>query len=446
MPKTQAKPAVSTINQNNIKIFGDNILYNNGIITAFYILPLTNYSTASYSGVESTIQEITNLIVNLTTNNPTVTFTIERIEKTVRAEDVRKNLIDTIKLYREDYEMPIEFTTNLQDDKQSFCLIGVDIQQSNIVDVDDNSLVDTAKSVFKSLVNSFAGLGNMQADPEQILRLENNIYRILNSKCARATKELVFYNFVSKIYPCYEISYDKLSYINENNFESIMGNVSQTVSDAFGSFTMENDGVDIFDMQPQKTYGVMIDIKAFPLMIDSVSFPMDFGPDVSVVTTIQCLKKEDASLKLKRTRSADKYELEQAMESGAELEQMEQTYQNINIATQAIQELDNGQVMCNFNVSILVTSAKSLEDAKSNASAVITACKDRNILAAKSLTQALDFLDNYINKKPKKFIHMSNIMYPLSFQQNAGATVGDIDTYDPKGNPVWSPAIGEDLV
>jgi len=446
MPKTQAKPAVSTINQNNIKIFGDNILYNNGIITAFYILPLTNYSTASYSGVESTIQEITNLIVNLTTNNPTVTFTIERIEKTVRAEDVRKNLIDTIKLYREDYEMPVEFTTNLQDDKQSFCLIGVDIQQSNIVDVDDNSLVDTAKSVFKSLVNSFAGLGNMQADPEQILRLENNIYRILNSKCTRATKELVFYNFVSKIYPCYEISYDKLSYINENNFESIMGNVSQTVSDAFGSFTMENDGVDIFDMQPQETYGVMIDIKAFPLMIDSVSFPMDFGPDVSVVTTIQCLKKEDASLKLKRTRSADKYELEQAMESGAELEQMEQTYQNINLATHAIQDLDNGQVMCNFNVSILVTSAKSLEDAKSNASAVITACKDRNILAAKSLTQALDFLDNYINKKPKKFIHMSNIMYPLSFQQNAGATVGDIDTYDPKGNPVWSPAIGEDLV
>lgn len=446
MPKTQAKPAVSTINQNNIKIFGDNILYNNGIITAFYILPLTNYSTASYSGVESTIQEITNLIVNLTTNNPTVTFTIERIEKTVRAEDVRKNLIDTIKLYREDYEMPVEFTTNLQDDKQSFCLIGVDIQQSNIVDVDDNSLVDMAKSVFKSLVNSFAGLGNMQADPEQILRLENNIYRILNSKCVRATKELVFYNFVSKIYPCYEISYDKLSYINENNFESIMGNVSQTVSDAFGSFTMENDGVDIFDMQPQKTYGVMIDIKAFPLMIDSVSFPMDFGPDVSVVTTIQCLKKEEASLKLKRTRSADKYELEQAMESGAELEQMEQTYQNINIATQAIQELDNGQVMCNFNVSILVTSAISLEDAKSKASAVITACKDRNILAAKSLTQALDFLDNYINKKPKKFIHMSNIMYPLSFQQNAGATVGDIDTYDPKGNPVWSPAIGEDLV
>ena len=48
------------------------------------------------------------------------------------------------------------------------------------------------------------------------------------------------------------------------------------------------------------------------------------------------------------------------------------------------------------------------------------------------------FLNHYINKKPKKFEHMANIAFPLSFQQNAGATVGDTDG-------IWSPAIGVDL-
>ena len=77
---------------------------------------------------------------------------------------------------------------------------------------------------------------------------------------------------------------------------------------------------------------------------------------------------------------------------------------------------------------------------------IITSCKDRNILASKSLTQAIDFLDNYINKKPKKYEHMGPLQFPLSFQQNYGATVGDTDNLTtPNGQPIWSPSIGEDL-
>ena len=34
----------------------------------------------------------------------------------------------------------------------------------------------------------------MNCDPEQILKLEDTIYRTINYKCLRATKELVFYN------------------------------------------------------------------------------------------------------------------------------------------------------------------------------------------------------------------------------------------------------------
>lgn len=437
---TSAKTNVKA--QSTIDIIGDNILYNNGVITAFYIIPLSNYSTNSPAGVHNTVQQITNMIANLTTNNPTVQFTIERIEKTIRRKDVLENLYNTIKIYREDYDMPPEFTRNVRDDLQSYCMLGIDIQQTTVTDVEEFTLLDTAKAIAKNMANSFAGLGNLKADPEKIMKIEENIYRTINYKCVRASKELVFYNFVSKVFPCYEISYDRLSYISEKTYTSIMGAVTQTVSDNFGWFEMHNEGMDIFGLDPQTTYGCMLDIQAFPPQISTCNFPMDYP---NVVTTIQCLKKEDAMLKLKRTRASDRYERDQAIEAGAELESIEETQSNIDIATMAIQDLEQGTVLCQFNCSVLVY-AETKNELKQRVMNLITECKDRNILVSKSLTQALDFLDNYINKKPKKFLHTGPLMFPLSFQQNSGATVGDTEGLSTaKGDPIWSPSIGEDL-
>lgn len=434
MAKKDTAPNTNTLHKNNIKIIGENILFNNGIITAFYIIPLTNYSTASPAGIHNSVEDLTNMITNLTTNNPTLTFTIERIEKVIKAKDVLNNLIGTINIYRPDYTMPPEFTRNIKDDVQNYCILGIDIQQSTVTDVEDLTIMDTVKAVTKSMANAFAGLGNMKADPEQLLKIEENIYRTINNKCVRATKELVFYNYVSKVFPCYEISYDKLSYVNENSFESIMGAVTQTVSDNFGWFEMHNEGIDIFGLDPVTTYGCMLDIKAFPPQISTTNFPMDYP---NTVTTIQCIKKEDALLKLKRTRASDRYERDQAIEAGAEIEQVESTQTNIDIATYAIENIEQGSILCQFNTSILVFG-QTKDELKQRVMSIITGCKDRNILVSKSLTQALDFLNNYINKKPKKYEHMTDLMFPLSFQQNAGATVGDTEQ-------IWSPAIGEDL-
>ena len=442
MAKSDTSAKTNVKNNSNISIIGDNVLYNNGIITAFYIIPLSNYSTNSPAGVHNTVNELTNMIANLTTNNPTVTFTIERIEKTIRRKDVIENLYNTIKLYRPEYDMPDEFTTNVRDDIQSYCMLGIDIQQSNVTDVEEFTLMDTVKALAKQAANAFAGLGNLSADPEQILKIEDNIFRTINYKCVRASKELVFYNFVSKVFPCYEISYDRLSYINENTYESIMGAITQTVSDNFGWFEMHNEGMDIFGLEPQTTYGCMLDIKAFPPQISTCNFPMDYP---NVVTTVQCLKKEDAMLKLKRTRASDRYERDQAIEAGAELESIEETQTNIDIATMAIQDLEAGNVLCQFNCSVLVYG-EDKNELKSRVMNLITECKDRNILVSKSLTQALDFLNNYINKKPQKFQHTGPLMFPLSFQQNSGATVGDTGGLTTsKGYPIWSPSIGEDL-
>lgn len=442
--KSKSAPKVSNISQQTIRIIGDNVLYNNGIITAFYVIPLVNYATNTGMGVSIAVEGLTNMISNLTTNNPTISFTIERIEKVIKRKDVINNMLQTIKIYNEDYDMPLEFTKNVRDDRQSYCLLGIDIQQSTVTDVEDLTIGETIKAVGKQLVNTFANIGNLKVDPEQILRFEKNIYQAINNKCMRASKELVFYNFVSKIFPNYEISYDKLSYINENNFEAIMGAINFTVTDNFGYFEMHNEGVDLFDLEPQTTYGCMLDIHSFPMKIDTANFPIDFPGNV--VTTIKCLKKEDATLKIKRIRSADRYEMNQAIEAGAEEEEIEVTAEHIGIATRAIQDLEEGEVLCEFNCSILVYN-ETLQGLRETVMSIITSCKDRNILAAKSLDQALDFLNKYVNKKPQKFLHMGPLYYPLSFQQNAGATVGDTEgIFTASGKEIWSPSIGEDIL
>lgn len=438
---TQVK--VTNMNKSKLQIIGDNVLFNNGIVTAFYVIPLTNYATNSAAGISVAVQDLTNMITNLTTNNPNIMFTIERIEKVIKRKDVIANMLNTIEIYRPDYEMPTEFTKNVRDDLQSYCLLGIDIQQSTVTDVEGMTIGETIKALGKQMVNAFAG-GSLTADPEQILKIEEDIYRTIKHRCMRASKELVFYNYVSKVFPNYEISYDKLSFINENTYESIMGAVTQTVSDNFGWFEMHNEGVDIFGLEPQTTYGCMIDIQSFPEKISSSNFPMSTFPG-NLVTTVKCIKKEDAMLKIKRIRSADRYEMNQAIEAGAEEEDIEVTAQHIGIATRAIQDLENGEIICEFNTSILLY-AESMADLKSDIMNVITSCKDRNILASKSLTQALDFLDKYINKKPQKFLHMGPLAFPLSFQQNSGATVGDTEgILTPSGHPIWSPAIGEDI-
>lgn len=432
------KPHTSTEHKNNIKIIGENVLFNNGIITAFYILPLVNYSTASAGGVEGTIEGITGLIKNLYTNNPDLTFTIERIEKKVKVVDVLNNLYDTIRLYKPDYEMPIEFTKNLGDDVQSYCLLGIDIQQSNVADVEDLTIKDTISAIMKQTSNMLAGLGNMKCDPEQILKIEENIYRTINYKCVRASKDLVFYNFVSKIFPTYVISYDKLSYINDNTYEDIMGAIQMTVSDNFGWFEMHNEGVEIFGLPSETTYGCMLEVSAFPAYIDNVNFPMDYP---NAVTTIHCLRKEKANIDIKRIRAADRYIQIQQIQGDEDIEAVEKTQEQIDTATRAIQDIDEGEIICQFNTSILVT-AQSREELKQDTMSIITGCKDRSILVKKSLEQAKSFLNNYINKKPQKYAHMTNVKFPLSFQQNYGATVGD--TFSSPGD-IWSPSIGEDL-
>lgn len=447
MAKATQAP-VNVVHYNNAHIIGDNVLYFNGVITAFYILPLSNYTTNYPEGILHTIQKIKDLVSSLITGgNPKVCFTIERTDKVLRAQDVISNLYDTIHIYRPDYVMPEEFVRNIQDDVQSYCILGIDLQQSALTDAEDLTIKDTIKALLKSAFNKVSGLGNFKIDPEQILKLEESTYRCIKDRCLRCTKDLVFYNFVSKLFPCYEISYDKQSYVNENNFEEIIGSITQTVSDNFGWFEMHNEGMPIFGQDSVTTYGCMLQVYSFPQYIDASNFPLDEFGYANTVTTIKCLTKEQARSKMKRAEINDKYEVDEGWKAGASMEDLESAMNNVALARMAVSNLENrGEIICEFNTVILVF-AETREELKERIMHIINTCKSRDILVNKSNTQALTFLKEYVGKAPTKFTHLAPLEYPLCFQQNAGATIGDTaeSSVDASGNLWWSPSIGRDL-
>lgn len=423
------------ISENKIGIIGDNILRNGSILTAYYILPLANYSVTSENGVLNNVEALTGTLTNLANQRPGVSFSLQKISKVIRAQDVYNNLMQTIQMYKPDYDMPEEFTSHISDNRQNYCLLGVDIQQTDMSNVEDYSAADTIKELMNSAIGRLFGSGNYDLDLEKIVAIENNIYNAIRSRCVRATRDLVFYNYVSKLYPSYEISYDKQSYFTDENFSAALGIVNQTVEDNFGYFTLHNEGVDFFDLPSQPTYGCILDVKSFPKMIYSSNFPYNYE-GVQIQVNIQTLRKEDAEIQIKRRRSSDKYDLESAITAGAESEDIQQTAESISYATEALADISNGMIFCKFNTSILVY-ANTLEQLRRNTQTVISISRDRDILVSKSLTQATDFMNSFVKLVPTTYNHMAALQFPLSFQLNSGAIVGGFDS------KFFLPSIGE---
>lgn len=434
--------SVVNLRENKIGIIGDNILYNGPIITAYYWLPLANYSVTSSTGKLASIESITDLLTNLAVNRPGATFSIQRCSKVIKAQDVYNNLLDTIHIYRPDYDMPEEFTSHIVDSYQDYCLLGVDIQQSDILNSDAVSTKDTLKEVFSSITNKIFDIGNDGLDIERIMAIENNIFSFIKDKCARCTRELTFYQYVSKLYPSYEISYEQNSYFNDDNFSDILGVVNQTVEDNFGYFIMHNEGIDFFDLPAQNTYGCILNLRGFPMAITSENFPLS---SAGMQINIQTLPKDKAEIQLKRRRSTARYKVDEATQAGEEGEVIEEVEKVVQLSTNALENLKQGVCMCRFNVNMLVIGL-DLDDLTQNVNSTMATLRDRGILVARSLNQAQDFINNFVRLAPSKFDQFSALQFPLSFQSNFGSVVGQFDAETKINNKkvkLNAPIIGE---
>ena len=94
--------------------------------------------------------------------------------------------------------------------------------------------------------------------------------------------------------------------------------------------------------------------------------------------------------------------------------------------------------MCEFTATILITGITK-EDLRHNITTIISDLKDRDILPAKSLSQALDYINGYVKLYHTKYDDFSALAYPLSFQLQSGSLVGNSDS------KMFVPSIGEDI-
>ena len=424
---------IITRNESRVGILGENILINGKDITAFYILDLLNYSVASESGIDSHIDRLEKMISILSKNRTKLQFTIFPFKKIITKEDIRKNLIDTVRIWDNSYQdLPKIILDNLEDASESFAILAINIEVTDIGDVESLTIKEVFKSFISNITTELLMKQNINIDTKRVLDIERSIYNTISNNVERASAELVFYTYVSNIYPSYEISYDNNSFISNNQSE-IMGVVDNNFVGKFGYFEMENEGVDIFGYTPQKTYASILKVVELPEEIYSSQFPLDV-PNIMIHARL--MPKKEAEITIKRMRADIEFEEDTALDAGAR--DTGHIQEDKDLAQKALNHLAKDGIITEMEISILVL-ATSLEDLRKRRQNIISHLANDNIFVSFELDQANSYINNYVKLRPQSYTHISDLRYALSFQADNGTRVGDT------GGKYFSPPIGKGL-
>ena len=411
-----------TKKENKVGIIDQNILVVNGKATALYLLDSTNYSILSPEAVKRYVDKLENLISTLALNRPGVRFCIYQVNKTQAVEDVKRNLIDTVRLWDPSYEkIPEIYEKYIGKSVETFTVLAVGLDVADVGDVESVSLKDLVKSYFNSAANSLFSVNTVKVDSKRLREVEKSIYDVLSTSCVRTSREFTFYNYISSLFPSYEISYSKNSYVEKNSSE-VLGLSLQYFDSGFGYFEMKNTGANVFGYPDVPTYGCVLNVLEMPETINSNRFNLNV-PGIRVF--VRTLPKDKAKLAVKRARADIEFEKETAEEAKAK--DTEYLDEGLDLAQRAIATIDRGGFLCEVKVTILVLS-KDLKDLKTKRQNLITRLADVGVFASISPNQGLDYFNNYVKLAPTEYEHLCDLRYPLSFQINNGSQVGDFDS------------------
>lgn len=418
MPKRQ----IFTKIEDKIGIVDQNILINNGNISAFYILSSVNYSILNEEGTNIVVSSLESMIKSLGIKYPKLEFSIFKINKPTSAFDIENNLIETVRMWDPSYKgVPPIFKDHIKKANDDYCILQVSIDSTSIGDVESTTTKDLIVDIFNKLSNGLFTANKVNYDFSRIRSIEHGYYDIIMNYGVRCSRELTFYTYISQMYPSYEISYNNNSYVT-NNIAPILGFVNQQISSKFGYMELENYGVEVLGYQAEKTYASMITINTFPESIDSDNFNMAL-PGLKV--NVRLLPKSKAQTEIKRTRADLEYEMETAEAAGARDTQLLE--EQIELSNEALNKLNNKNLLCEMNVSMLILG-RTLEELKTNRQKIILSLADSGMIAGISLDQGEEFIHSIVNSKPKKYPHLADLRVPLSFQLNNCPIVGDSDS------------------
>ena len=406
-------------NNNRIGILGENIIINEGNITAYYILNSVNYNIMKDRDREAAITSLEKMTNDLALKYPNIKFNIFKIDKSKSEDDVKRDLLKTMQKWdKSATSIPEIYEKNITKHNYEYCILRVNIDINHIGDVEMMSSKEIVKGIINKAFSTFRfKTQNVNMDFEKIASIEKDYFNTIRNYGTRLPKDLTFHMFISRLFPSYNISYNKDSYITKN-MKSILGYVNQEIDPYFGYFIMHNQGVELFGYKAKETYGCMMRINALPEVINSDNFNLDI-PGMGVY--FEEIPRKKAKLMIKRSRANLEYEEESAQNIG--IKDIGDLKETIRLSNIAIKNIDSGQAVANMSIPILLLG-KSIEDIKQKRQNLISSLAENDIIATISLDQGKDFMDYYVNGICREYDFLGDARLALSFQLNSGPIIG----------------------
>jgi hypothetical protein len=403
---------------NRLSVF-NNMFINNGVITAYYVLFPYNYGVMDLSSAELHVNRLYTAINTLYSSVGEIKMSMFRLKSMVSKEETIQQIVNTVKIYREDYtSFPEEYRKYIKNIAKDFTILAIDIDIKDSVDIETQSALNIIKSKIDHFVQQNFSMTATSID-EKAVDIQNTRFKnSLQRYAVPASPKLVMNIYVNSLFPSYNIVYNE--YLT-SKAAPILSGIQQEFVPHLGWFEMSNSGIVSFGAKPRVTYGSVLSVLQFPDAIMSESFNI-FTPGLHV--NMHLLPKDKAMLKFKRLRADVYQEEDEAADAKTNDSDIGDDATSVDRALHSIRQ---GRIMTQVDANILVI-ANSKEDLDVKKKHTISVLSDLNVVCSIAGNQAKTYVNSFVKNRPSEYFHVMDLQYALSFQLDDGVNVGDADS------------------
>lgn len=408
----------NTKKQNSMAIH-NNVIINNGVATAYYMMVPFNYKTAEMSSIDNHISNLYNTMKILYDSVKELKFSIFQVSNIVTRTEVIKKITETIRRYNPQFDrMPQLYKDLITESHEDYNILAVQIDISKNVDIETQSL----KEVLANTVNGFFQANfsstNVNVDMNILNSKVQAITDKLQGRALPVDEKMALNIHMNKLFPQYDIIYN--NFVTSHSSE-IIANVKQEVYPHLGWAELSNNGVATVGFKPELSYVSILDVIKFPDEIMSENFNMNI-PGLQL--NVRARDKAKVELSFRKMRASVKEEYGDAAAIGDEDSISGRNWDEIN---EAITSIRDGRILVDVDAKIMVVGSTRDEMEKRRAE-FISRLADMGVLVAIAPSQANSYIESFVKNNPKDYTHIMDLEYALSFNQDQGVSVGDNDS------------------
>ena len=398
----------------------NNMLINNGTVTAYYVLFPYNYGVMDLASAERHVNRVYAAVNTLYSALGEIKMSLFRLRSIVSKEETVEHIVKTVQMYKRDYkEFPPQYRQYVKNIARDFTILAVNVDMKDAVDIENQSALNILKGIFDDFVKKNFSTTQVAVD-EQALNMQNTrIRNTLQRYAVPASSRLVMNIYINSLFPSYNLVYN--DWMDEHS-SAILSGVQQEVIPHLGWFEMSNSGIVAFGAKPRTTYGAVLTILELPESIYSENFNIAV-PGLHV--NMHLLPKDKAIVKFKRMRAdaiQEEEEADIAMTNDSDVSE------DVSLVQRALYSLRQGRIATEVDANILVT-ADTKEELDQKKKHIISVLSDVNVVTSIAGNQAKTYVNSFVKNRPLDgYYHIMDLQYALSFQLDSGLSVGDTDS------------------